>query len=198
MLKELKPSYDELTFDIIFIPKGSAKKIHVENLEFGCTYSFENVRDAIEKANPFNVYDAHGGGSSRAKRFKRTVKIWNGAMIKQGIDGVTYVPRTPPPERVYYPPFRSNLSGYKVIYRSRERDSYVYRDNGHSRWQDLYNRAKEEDAAEREYYERQRASRAERRSSAQTEAERKWHEKIDKIFREGTLTYHIRKAKVAK
>ena len=49
-----------------------------------------------------------------------------------------------------------------------------------------------EDAEEAAYYEQQRQNRA----SAQVAADEKWNKKIDKMFHAGTLSYHIRKAKV--
>ena len=188
VLKWLKPTYDELTFDVVFTTKGGVKRIVVENLEFGCAYSLPNVRAAIEKEFPFS---STGGGGLREKRFKRTVKLWNGGMIKQGIDGITYVPRTRPPQRTYNNS-TSNLKGYDVIYRSSGTNH-----GDASRWQALYNRAVREEADERAFYERQRAESQGRRARALSEAERTWREKIDKIFDEGTLSYRIRKRKPA-
>ena len=189
VLKFLKPTYDELTFDVFFTPNGSGKKIFVENLPFGCSWSRRNVREAIEKNNPMDNGNSYGSGS-RAKKFKRTVKIWNGAAIKQGIDGITYVPSTPPPER-YRETYTSDLPN--VIYRSRRTVRY---DNSRERWQTLYNRAQPEEAEEAAYYEQLRQKSADRRASAQAAGEQRWQKKVDGILSNGVLSYKIRKAKV--
>ncbi len=194
-IKNLKPSYDELTFDVFFTPKNAAKHIFVENVEFGCKYSIQNVREAVEKNTPLKPQGV--GSSSSTKKFKRTVKFWEGTGIKQGLDGITYVSRTPPAERVRHSWSDSSLPGYNIIYRSRSRSTYKV-ENSRERWQSLYDRAVKEDAEEAAYYERQREIRAERRNSAQSEAEAKWQKKIDDILKSGTLWYRIRKAKVEK
>ena len=190
VLKVLKPTYDELTFDVFFAPNGSSKKIFVENLPFGCAWSHRNVREAIEKNTSMNNGNSYSSGS-RVKKFKRTVKIWNGAMVKQGIDGITYVPSSPPLER--WNTYHSNLPG--VIYRSRTYRSRTY-DNSYERWQTLYNRAQQEEAEEAAYYERLRQRQADHRDSAQADGKRRWQKKVDGILSNGVLSYKIRKAKV--
>ena len=193
-LKALKASYEELTFDIFFTPKDGSKRVFVENVEFGGKYSIEAVRDALEKTYPLKSYGASGEGSSKNKKFKRTVKIWGGAMIKRGVDGITYVPMSPPSvRRVNWD--RSDMTGGNVIYRSRHR-VYSYDEQSQERWRVLYDKAKQEDAMEREYYERQKLERDKRRNSAQSGAERRWQESIEKIFDAGTITYKIRRAKI--
>ena len=186
-LKELKPTYDELTFDIFFTPQGSSKSIFVENLPFGCSWSRHSVREAIEKNIPL-------GGSfatsvSKKKKFKRTVKLWAGALIKQGVDGITYVPRTPPSARIRMT-YRSNLPN--TIYKSSTR---TYHDET-ARWQALYNQAIQEDAAEEAYYVQQQQAGERKRAVAQFANEDKWNKKVDKMLRDGTLSYRIKKAKV--
>ena len=189
VLKILKPTYDELTFDVFFTPNSSGKKIFVENLPFGCSWSRQNVREAIEKNTPMNGGNSYAAGP-RTKKFKRTVKIWNGTVIKRGVDGITYVPSSPPPER-YRETYSSGLPN--VIYRSRTTVRY---DNSHARWQTLHNTALQEDAEESAYYERLRQKRAERLASAQVADEQRWQKKVDGIISDGVLSYRIRKAKV--
>lgn len=195
VLKLLKPTYDELTFDVFFMPNGSGKKIFVENLPFGCSWSRQNVREAIEKNTPMSNGNSYSSGT-RDKKFKRTVKIWNGTVIKQGVDGITYVPSSPPPER--WNTYHSNLPG--VIYRSRTYHSRttVRYDNSYERWQTLYNRAQQEEAEEAAYYEQLRQKRADHRASAQAEGEQRWQKKVDGILSNGVLLYKIRKAKTEK
>lgn len=190
-VKKLKASYDELTFDVLFTPKNSAKDIFVENVEFGCSYMLENVREAIANNTSVSIV---GGQSMKAKKFKRTTMFWNGPDIKQGIGGITYVPYAPPPIRERWTHSNHNLAGYNTIYHSH----VVRRDNSRERWQTLYDRAVKEDAEEKSYYESLRARQAERRDSAQAAAEAKLQKKVDEIFRNGTLWYKIRKAKAAK
>lgn len=194
-MKWLQPTYDELTFDIFFTPKGEPKKkIKVENLLFGCSYSLQRVREAVEAEFPFNASGVRSSAGGR--RFKRTVKLWNGMTIRKGVDGITYVPATPPPKRPTY--YRSssysNLSGYHTIYRSRTH-SYANGEDAADLWRSLYERAQEEDAQERAFYERQRQSSREAQSRAVSDAERRWSEKIDAILCDGTLSFGIRKAK---
>ena len=74
------------------------------------------------------------------------------------------------------------------MYRSSTQTYY----NSRAQWQALYDQAMREDAEEAAYYEQQRQNRA----SAQVAADEKWNKKIDKMFHAGTLSYHIRKAKV--
>ena len=189
-LMELKPTYDELTFDVFFTPRGSTKKIFVENLPFGCAWSQQNIRDAIDKATPRGSTGYFSAGSSRIKKFKRTVKVYGGSMIKQGLDGITYVPASPPPER-YREVYSSTVPN--CIYRSRTTVRY---DNSRERWSTLYARAQQEEADEAAYYERLREKRQSSISAAQSAEERKRQAKIDGILRNGTLSYRIRKAKV--
>ena len=191
VLKVLKPTYDELTFDVFFTPNGSGKKIFIENLPFGCSWSRQNVREAIEKNTPMSNGNSYSS-ASRAKKFKRTVKIWNGTAIKQGVDGITYVPSSPPPER-YRETYSCNLPN--VIYRTRTSRTVRY-DNSYERWQTLYNKAQQEEAEEAAYYEQLRQKRAERRASAQAADEQRWQKKVDGILSNGVLSYKIRKAKV--
>lgn len=186
-LKWLQPSYDELTFDITFVPRKSGNKpIFVENVAFGCAYSLENVRDAIVNANPMTT--SGSGNSFKYGKFKRTVKFWNGTMIKQGLDGVTYVPRMPPrePHNTYHYDYYNG----NIIYRRR-----VGTNNTRERWSSLKVQAEREDAEEREFYERQHMKAQTARNQATSAAEREWMKKIDTIFNEGKIIYTIRKAK---
>ena len=188
----LKPQYDELTFNIFFSPKGEPKKkIMVENLLFGCRYSLANVREAIEREYPFN---ASGVSVRRGAKFNRTVKLWNGLTIRKGADGITYVPMTPPPQRPTYEASRSStyIPGYSTIHRSRIR-TYSAGNDMASQWAELQARAMQEDADEKAFYAAQNSVARER---AVSEAERRWRDKVDAIFREGTISYGIRKAKL--
>ena len=172
------------------MPKDSAKKIFVANLEFGCTYSLQQVREAIRNAISVNSRSSAGGSSSSAKKFKRTVKIWHGSHIKQGVDGVTYVPDTPPPERVrhYYRDDKLYPSGH-----------YYTRNIGiYDRWKTLHDKALQEERNERAYFEQRNMARAEWQERAKSEADSKLQKMADEIFRAGTLTYRIRKAKALK
>lgn len=189
-ITEIRPTYDELTFDIFFTPKGATKKIFVENVPFGGTWSRQNVRDAVEKNT--TVKASSYGTKSTANKFKRTVKIYNGSTIKRGIEGITYVPMTPPPERT-----RTTYSSTvpNCIYRSYTQRTYT--DNSRERWAALYEKAQQEDAAEAAYYERLRQDKAERRNAAQAADEQRWREKVEDVLRNGTLSYRIRKAKVS-
>ena len=185
-MKSLKAAYEELTFDVFFTPKGTDKRIFVANIEFGGSYSIEMVREAIEREYPLKS----GSVSSKVKKFKRTVKIWNGSLIKRGVDGITYVPVTPPARRKTW--YTSNLPG-SICHRTR---MYSYTDQDYGRWASLHELAIQEEAKEKEFYEQQRLERSQQLENAQSAAEKKWRDKIDRIFNGGTLTYSIRKAKI--
>ena len=191
-LERLKPTYDELTFDIVFVPKGEKKQIECENVEFGCKYSLDNVQEAVEKAFPPQKTFIN---ASKVKKFKRTVKFWSGSHIKRaGLgDDITYVPRTyvaRPKHNVYY---QNNAPGVWHTSHTRTR-SNAY-DNSYAEWQSLYNRALQEDQAEAAYYENERNRQSERVARARSSEERAWVSKIEKLISEGTLYYRIKKAK---
>ena len=188
-LERLKASYDELTFDIVFVPARTKKQIVCENVEFGCSYSIDNVREALGKAFPPSRTLV--SSSSNIKKFNRTVKLWNGSDIKTGLDGITYVPRTCPstrdrPSNSYY-----DING-RVIWRRRSQGVNY---KSYDRWNALYNQAIQEDRAEAEYYENERRRRNNVVANSRLSDEREWISKIDKIFSEGTLYYRIKKAK---
>ena len=189
ILKSLRPTYDELTFDIYFTPNGDTKKIFVENIPFGASWSFENVRDAVAN-NTVVKYKVPGGG--KKARFKRTVKIWNGSRIKQGIDGITYVPSVMPPQSNHSRWF-CNYGGGRIIYRSR-----ITSNNTPERWQVLYDKALQEEQEEAAFYAQQKRFHEASRASAQAKAMEKWQSKVDAVIKDGTLSYTIRKAKVLK
>lgn len=188
VVKEIKPTYDELTFDIFFTPKESSKKIFVENLPFGSLWTLQSVRDAVEKSTTIK---SSYRTKNKTQKFKRTAKIYNGTAIKRGIDGITYVPMTPPPERI-----RTTYSSTvpNCIYRTHTRTTYS--DNSRARWQALFNKAQQEDQAEAAYYKQLQQQQSECRTAAQAADEQRWREKVDTILSNGTLSYRIRKAKM--
>lgn len=169
LMRELKPSYNELTFDIFITPKGSPEKIFVENVPFGCHWNRQKVREAIEK-NMTKIFATSTTFVARRARFKRTAKLWNGSIIKHGIDGITYVPRTPPSDK-----------GASI-----------------KQWQALYNRAMQEEADETAFHSRQVAEFERRRNSSMAEDEKKWYEDIEAVLRDGSISYKIRKAKIGR
>ena len=188
-LKQIKPTYDELTFDILFTPPKAQKPILVENLPFGCAWSPENVREAVENATPPDRGFSPSTSSSKQSKFKRTVKLWEGTSIKRGLDGVTYVPSAPPVER-HHVRYYNHLPN--TIYSSRH---YSYRTGDYERWSALHNQALQEDAAEAEFNERRKEEEAHKTRAKLSAAEEKWQKKIDGIMSKGVLSYRIRKAK---
>ena len=185
-LQQLKPTYDELTYDIVFTPKDGSKKIVVENLEFGCSYHIEKVKNAI--ATEYAA-QAISSGTLKLAKYKRTTKLYNGSMIKRGVDGITYVPRTQPAGRLYGTTVcHGHLPGYRTIYRSRAR-FYNESDN----WSSLYAQAQREEEEEKAFYEAQKRDFLENKQRKQTKAEQEWAKKLNRIFEDGSLTYSIRK-----
>lgn len=185
-LQVLKPTYNELTYDIIFIPKNKDRKIVVENLEFGCAYHIGKVKDAIAEEY---AKKAISSGTLKLTKYKRTVKLYSGSMIKRGVDGITYVPRSQPARNLYGTSSCSRwLSGYRTIYRTRTRNV-----DEQSNWASLYAQAQREDEEEKDFYEKQKKDFLENKQRKQTKAEQEWARKLDSIFEEGSLIYSIRK-----
>lgn len=184
----LRPSFDDLVYDIVFIPAGMPnKRIVCETLEFGCKYSLDNMREAIEKEFPPKSY---GGETMKIKKFKRTVKFWNGSMIKHGIDGITYVPRHDPSARGYVHSSIHSLSGYNTVYRRTAR-----RLDDSQRWAELYSQAQREESEEAAYYARERSEYEARRKKGKDAALTQYEERINGIIQKGELYYHAKKRK---
>ena len=175
---------DNLSFEIVFIPQGSKNVIISEVVEAGVAYSLEKVRDAVEEAFPMKAKKA-SSGSRNGKRFKRTVVLWDGAVIKKGIDGVTFVPRVAP-----------SAASAASRYSSRRGTDWYYYDNdyakasakaGHTRahWQALYDEAVRQEEQEREHNERMAQARA-------GKDEREYARRIDRIIDDGALYFRAK------
>ena len=189
-LKVLKPTYEELTFDIFFTPKNSKRAIFVENIPFGGEWSIQHAHEAIADANL--ATRRYSGGVSRAKvpKFKRTVKFYGGAMIKQGVDGITYIPRMRPPQRTRI----LSTTFPNTINRTR---TYTSDNNDSARWESLRQQALEEEQREKAYYEDIRNARRDSADAAREKNDAKFQKDIDDIFRNGTISFKIKKAQDA-
>lgn len=185
VLQQLNPTFDDLTFDIYFSSKDG-KKIFVENLEFGCKYSLEKVKGAIAQEY---ARKAISTGALKFTKYKRTAKLYNGSVVKRGVDGITYVPRTQPARQLYGTSSTYSLNGYRTIYDSRKA-KYVQSDN----WHALYTQAIKEDNEEKEFYEKQKRDFLENVQRKSSLVERDWKKKLEKNFDEGTITYAIKRA----
>ena len=186
-IAKLGPEYDDLTFDIVFFPKNSKKPIVSETLEFGCAYSIENMLEAVGKAFPPSGYIS---GKFKSSKFKRTTKLWNGSLIKKGIDGITYVPRTRPTDTYRTHLLSSNISGYRTIY-----TRYARENQNSANWQTLYDQAVKEDAEEEEFYRRQKDEFLSKHEKGMSDAERAYKRKLDDIIDKGELYFHAKKRK---
>lgn len=189
-VKRLDLDPEALSFEIVFVPKNSKKVIIADTVEYGVQYSLEKVREAIEDAFPMRRVKSTVGKKSS---FKRTVVFWDGAHIKKGIDGVTYVPRVAPPMSYGATTLRGPGWNYdrewhttsKRVYRA----EYTY-----AHWQSLSNEAKKQEIAEQQYHAERENSAAAREQEKMSRAERAYVEKINKIYSEGTLYF---RAKIA-
>lgn len=190
-VKKLDLDPDELKFEIVFIPRESKKVIIAETIEYGATYSLERVREAIQDAFPQRTPSMFT--SSKRKRFKRTVVLWDGAHVKKGVDGVTYVPRVAPPvtygrtTTYTYGPGWSYDRDWRNENKRRYRAEYT-----HAQWQSLYEEAKKQDEEEQRFNEAQDAARAKRTESVQSQADRDYAARIDRIYDAGTLYFRAR------
>ena len=190
-VKQFDLDPDELKFEIVFIPKDSKKIVISETIEYGASYSLDKVRDAVEDAIPMmsSVTSSYG----RKKRFKRTVVIWDGAHIKKGVDGVTYVPRVAPLAASDYNsttligPGWDRRREWRNRYKHERRAAYT-----REQWQALYDEAIRQDQQEREFYERQSNAQREKAQRVLSQAERDYAERIDKIMNEGTLYFRAK------
>lgn len=185
----LNPEYDDLVFDIVFADKKSGKQIVCESLEFGCEYSPENVRAAVEKAYPPKNLGFYSIGEEKRSPFKRTVKIYNGSMIMRGLGDITYVPRHPPTSRTTRVSY-GNLPGWSTVHRAR-----TVSESDAARWSSLYQQALREEAEEKAYYENRRKEREAKINSRIAQAERSYGERIDRILDEGELMFHAKRKK---
>ena len=183
-VKRLDIDPDGLRFEIVFIPSETKKVIITDTIEYGAQYSLSKVREAIEEAFPMRTTSF--SSSTSRKMYKRTVVLWDGAHIKKGVDGVTYVPRVAPTTTYGR---TTILRGSGWIYDNRNR----YReDNTYARWQSLYEEAQKQECAERSFYERQNASREKSAQNAMSQAERDYAARIDRIYNNGMLYFRAK------
>lgn len=192
VLARLKPSYDALNFEILFLPKGYKNPIPCQVLDFGMKYSMSNVREAVEEAIPLRGRKVK---AEKPPKFKRTVKIWDGAVIKRGLDGITYVPRTFSLLRPYYDSSvvcRGPGWIRTGSYRRYDRRAAIY-DQNKETWERLMKQVEREDAEEKRFYENHSRQVQERTTDEQDAAVVAWRKKIDKIMEKGDLYYRIKK-----
>jgi len=189
--KSLDCDFDNLSFEIVFVSEKPRKVIVADDVAYGCPYSLERVRDAVEEAFPFRSYSRKS--SSSKKKFKRTVVFWDGALIKRGIDGITYVPRTPPPAAYGDGNVRTYVDGWYVDrtyynYQKRIRRAAQTRDH----WQSLYDEATKQDAEEQAFYQKCREEASAQATSASAAAAEAYAEKINGIIKNGTLYFRAK------
>ena len=191
-VKRLDIDPEELRFEIVFIPSETKKVIIADTIEYGAQYSLSKVREAIEDAFPMRTTSL--SSSTSRKRYKRTVVFWDGAHIKKGVDGVTYVPRVSP--RTAYERYgRTTVYGTGWNYeRARRNESkrIARAEQQREHWQALCDEAKRQEEAESRFYERQNASREKGAQNALTQAERDYAARIDRIYDAGTLYFRAR------
>lgn len=191
-VKSLDIDPDGLRFEIVFIPRETKRVIITDTIEYGAKYSLSKVREAIEEAFPMRTTSV--SASPRRKKFKRTVAFWDGAHIKKGIDGVTYVPRVAP--KLAYDRY-----GHTRVYGSGWDRNRAWRNENKRRaraeqqrehWQSLCDEAKKQEEAESRFYEEQNAAREKSAQGAKTQAERDYAARIDRIYDGGTLYFRAK------
>lgn len=189
-VKRLDFDSDDLKFEIVFVAKESKKVIVADTIEYGVQYSLAKVREAIEEAFPMRKSATIS--SSRKARFRRTVVLWDGARVKKGVDGTTYVPKVAPPQTygsttLYGPGWNYGRNYWHNENKRRYRAEY-----NRAQWQALYDEALKQEEAERRFYEQQDASKEKKQQTVMTQAERAYAEKIDRIYDAGTLYFRAR------
>ena len=132
--------------------------------------------------------------STGRKRYKRTVVFWDGAHIKKGVDGVTYVPRVAP--AVTYDRYGHTAvygSGWNYDRALRNENKRIARaEHQRELWQSLYDEAKKQDEAEARFYEKRNESGGTGAQGAMSQAERDYAERIDRIYAGGTLYFRAK------
>ena len=167
---------DGLRFEIVFVPSDGKNIVIADTIEYGAQYSLSRVREAVEDAFPMK---SSSSSSANRSRFKRTVVFWDGAHIKKGIDGVTYVPKFPPPA----------VERSRMLYNSRFTwvNHIKSLDNTREHWSSLAEEARRQEEAEKRFYEQQKLARRKRDQSAMSKAEREYAAKIDGIYKSGAI-----------
>lgn len=177
-IKTIDPDFPGLKFEIVFIPKGWKRIIISDTVEFGHGYSLSKVRESVEEAIPMKATTTV---KPSRKKYKRTVAFWDGCHIKRGVDGVTYVPRVPPPERMN----TYHHNGYGYWYTTTRSTSTNRRDQ----WETLRSQAEKQDREEAEFYESQRSVDSAKQAMQRTVEEQRYAEKIDAVMKEGELYF---------
>ena len=181
-----------LRFEIVFVTGETKKVIIADTIEYGAQYSLSKVREALEDAFPMRKTSF--SPSTGRKRYKRTVVFWDGAHIKKGVDGVTYVPRVAP--AVTYDRYGHTAvygSGWNYDRALRNENKRIARaEHQRELWQSLYDEAKKQDEAEARFYEKRNESGGTGAQGAMSQAERDYAERIDRIYAGGTLYFRAK------
>lgn len=180
-VKSLDSDFSNLSFEIVFVPDPNKPRVFnvLEVVNFGSDYSISRFRNEIEELYPPKELKVR---TKAANKFKRKVVFWDGSHIKTGVDGVIYVPRTRPSTRQV----SVSWNGYGRVYST-----------GHStaadmRWENLCDRAREEECEEQAYYARQAEDLQRGIASLQKSAAEEYKAKIDRIINDGELFFRAK------
>lgn len=194
-IKRFDLDFEDVQFEIVFVPDESKKIIITDVIPYGGTYRLERVREAVEEAFPPSA--GRGGVSGKYQKYKRTVILWDGAHIKKGVDGVTYVPRVAPLATHYG---YADAGGVRVYGSGWDNDRYLRtRDKRLARsahtqalWQSLYDEAIRQDKEESEFYSKAAAERAKSNALRDEGSRAKYKQRIDSILERGRLFWRVR------
>lgn len=162
LVKELDPVYEGLSFDILFV-SGDGKVVKCQNVRFGDTFDKRTVRDSVEAAYPFSKADV---GKFHPSKYKYTAKMYSGAWLRRGSDGIWYVP---------------------LMYNGRTCGD-------HSVWLQKKAIAERDAKMEKQHYDDERARYYDAMFKRDGEAGRAYVKKIDEIINAGTLRWRARKS----
>lgn len=192
-VKRMDLDPEGLCYEIVFVSKDSKKIIIADTVENGVSYSLAKVREAIEEAFPMKRVKQT---KSKKKKYKRSVVFWDGAHIKKGIDGVTYVPRVAPPATLARSISSVSGPGWWYDRTWRNENKRINRaEHARALWQSLCEEAKKQECAEQQFHAEQNDVSGERKSGEKMQAKHVYAQKIDKIYSDGTLYF---RAKIAK
>ncbi len=178
---------NNLSFEIVFTPQNAKEDITSETVEAGEPYSLEKVRDVVEEAFPMKAKK----WIKHAKRFKRTVVLWDREQFKKGINGVMYVPRIAPPttDPTYWQrPNQRNDRWHSDKAKKTNLQAEAKAERALKEWQAKYDEAVRQEQLEREHNERL----VEERKAHADKNEREYAKQIDRILEEGSLFFRAK------
>ena len=138
MLVGFGTEFNEVRCRVTLRSDSGKTKVQLGVIGFGDSLPRNEIEKAMGKqiGKKVNVTVATGAGNIRKPKFKRTVVLYDGDMIKKGLDGVTKVPRQ-------FKFLGTRVNGYR---------RYHSEAKARNDWQELYDEANRQEKQEQEAY----------------------------------------------